>query len=59
LVAACGAAACGSSTLSITVCPGTVVLSYCLDSMTGQTIDPRKIEFTVDTTGTEAVIDVQ
>jgi hypothetical protein len=44
---------------TITVCDGTVVQSVCRDSATGQTIATRTVEFTVDTTGTDAVIDVQ
>jgi hypothetical protein len=42
---------------TISVCPGTAVLGHCMAN--GQYIDFHKVEFTVDTTGTDAVIDVQ
>ena len=44
---------------TITVCDGTVVQSICRDSSTGQSIATRNVEFSVDTTGTDAVIDVR
>ncbi|HEY7375405.1 MAG TPA: hypothetical protein VIF57_24820 [Polyangia bacterium] len=44
---------------TITICPGRLTLSTCMDPATGKTIDQRKVEFTVDTTGSDAVIDVQ
>ena len=44
---------------TISVCPGTVYLGSCHDPATSQTIQPRTIDFTVDTTGTEATIEVQ
>jgi hypothetical protein len=44
---------------TITVCPGEIMLSNCREPGTGRPIESRKVEFTVDTTGTEAVIEVR
>jgi hypothetical protein len=45
---------------TITICPGYDQLGTCyLDTTTAKTVATRNIEFTVDTTGSEATIDVQ